>query len=101
MGCIERALSRIRAGVGLLEASCAATAEALSDRLEGDLRGLRRLRVARHLTRCVRCRATLASLARLVRALHSVRDVETDNCGSLVDDVLTRIQEGSSRDVRS
>ena len=87
--------------MGLLEASCAATAEALSDRLEGELRGLRRLRVARHLTRCVPCRATLASLARLVRTLHSARDVEADNCGSLVDDVLIRIQEGSSRDVRS
>jgi predicted anti-sigma-YlaC factor YlaD len=87
--------------VGLLEASCAATAEALSDRLEGELRGLRRLQVSRHLTRCRRCRATLASLARLVRALHSVRDVEADNCGSLVPDVLARIQEGSSGHGRS
>ncbi len=89
---------RIRAGVGLLEASCAATAEALSDRLEDELRGLRRLRVARHLTRCGRCRATLASLARLVQMLHTAREVEADNRGSLVADVLARIGEGSSRD---
>jgi len=88
--------------VGLLEASCAATAEALSERLEGELRGLRRLRVARHLSRCGRCRATLASLARLVQTLHRVREVETDdNRGSLVEDVLARIKEGSSEHGRS
>jgi predicted anti-sigma-YlaC factor YlaD len=55
--------------VGLLEASCAAASEALSDRLDGELRGLRRLRVGRHLACCAGCRATIASLARLVTAL--------------------------------
>lgn len=84
--------------MGLLEASCAATAEALSDRLEGELRGLDRLRMCRHLARCARCRGTLASLARLVRMLHASREVEADNRGSLVADVLARIEEGSSRD---
>jgi len=87
--------------VGLLEASCAATAEALSDRLEGEPSGLRRLRVGWHLAPCGRCRATLASLVRLVQALHAVREVEADNCGSRVEDVLARIQEGSSGDGRS
>ena len=84
--------------MGLLEASCAATSEALSGRLEGELRGLRRRRVARHLTRCRRCRETLASLARLVNALRTIRDVEPNNRGSLVDDVLARIREGSTTD---
>jgi predicted anti-sigma-YlaC factor YlaD len=99
--CIEHAPPRIRAGVGLLEASCAATSEALSDRLDGELRGLGRLRVARHLTRCARCRALLASLARLVRTLRSLGEAEADGRGSLVADVLARIREGSQADGRS
>lgn len=82
--------------MGFREASCAATSEALSARLEGELRGLRRRRVARHLARCTRCQQTLASLAWLVRALRTVRDVEPNNRGSLVDDVLARIREGST-----
>jgi anti-sigma factor RsiW len=87
--------------VGLIEASCAATSEALSDRLDGELRGWRRLRVGRHLARCRRCGATLVSLTRLVSTLRSLRDVEADIGGSLVEDVLARIQEGSRVDGRS
>lgn len=84
--------------MGLLEANCATTSEALSDRLEGELYGLRRLRVARHLAHCTRCRDTLASLARLLYALRTVRDVEPCNRGSRVDDVLARIRGGSAAD---
>ena len=87
--------------MGLLEASCAATSEALSDRLDGDLHGLCRLRVGRHLARCAHCRATLASLVRLVKMLGALREVEADNGGSLVGDVLARIKEGSEPDARS
>ena len=82
--------------MGFLEASCAATSDALSSRLEGELRGLRRRRVARHLARCSRCQHTLLSLARLVNALRTIRNVEPNNRGSLVDDVLARIREGST-----
>jgi hypothetical protein len=98
LGCIERAPLRIRAGVGLLEASCARTTDALSDRLECELRGLRRLRVGRHLARCGRCRAALASLARVVHALRTLRDAEHGGDRSVVEHVLGRIREGSERD---
>jgi predicted anti-sigma-YlaC factor YlaD len=85
--------------VGVLEASCAATAEA--DRLEGELGGLRRLRIGRHLARCARCRATLASLARLVSTLRAVRAIEARPCASLVEDAVARIREGSEVDGHS
>jgi anti-sigma factor RsiW len=97
-GRIELAPLRIRAGVGLLEASCVTATDALSDRLEGELRGPRRLRVGRHLARCGRCRAALASLARVVQALRTIRDAETVGDGSVVEHVLGRIREGSERD---
>jgi anti-sigma factor RsiW len=84
--------------VGLLEASCAATAEALSDRLEGELRGLRRLRISRHLARCARCRVTLASLVRLVQALRALGGAEAPADRSVADRVLTRLREGSGVD---
>jgi predicted anti-sigma-YlaC factor YlaD len=46
--------------------SCEETQEQLSDRLEGELHGVRRLRVAAHLARCGRCRPLMRSLARTV-----------------------------------
>ena len=70
--------------MGLLEASCAATAKALSDRLEGELGGLQRLRIDRHLARCTFCRSTLASLTRLVRVLRTLGDAEAPSAGSRV-----------------
>src|SRR5262245_65170433 len=97
-GCTERDPWRIRAGVGLLEASCATTTDALSDRLEGELRGLRRLCVGRHLARCGLCRAALASLARVVDALRTLHDAEPVCDRSVVEHVLGRIREGSERD---
>lgn len=84
----------IRAGVGLLEASCRATAAALSDRLECELRGLRRVRVSRHLARCPRCRTTLASLARLVRTLRTHGRGEPRARHSVPEQVLARIRAG-------
>jgi predicted anti-sigma-YlaC factor YlaD len=87
--------------VGLLEASCAATSEALSDWLDGELRGLRRLRVGRHIARCSGCREALASLGRLAQMLRLLQKVETVDAGLLVEDVLARIHEGSRADGRS
>jgi len=84
--------------MGLLQASCAATAEALSDRLDDELRGLRRLRIASHLARCGRCREALSSLARLVRTLGTIGDAEPVEGGSVVDEVLGRIRGGSAAD---
>jgi predicted anti-sigma-YlaC factor YlaD len=82
--------------VGLLEASCSATAEALSDRLEGELGGLRRLRISRHLARCAGCRATLASLARLLQTLRTLGRAELRAGDSVAEQVLARIREGSA-----
>ena len=79
-------------------ASCAATAESLSDRLEGDLRGLRRLRVSRHLARCTRCRLTLASLARLMQTLRTLGAAEAPADHSVAERVLAHIREGSGVD---
>jgi anti-sigma factor RsiW len=84
--------------VGLLEASCTATAQALSDRIDDELRGLRRLRVSRHLARCTRCHATLASLARLVQALRTLPSVQTAEAHTLIEQALMRIKEGSGVD---
>jgi anti-sigma factor RsiW len=83
--------------VGLLEASCTATAEALSDRIDGELRG-RRLRVSRHLARCARCHATLASLARLVQALRTLPSVQTAEAHTVIEQALMQIREGSGVD---
>jgi predicted anti-sigma-YlaC factor YlaD len=84
--------------VGLLEASCATTTDALSDGLEGKLRGLRRLRVGRHLTRCGLCREMLASLVQVVHALRTLPDAEPRGDRSVVEHVLGRIRERSERD---
>jgi predicted anti-sigma-YlaC factor YlaD len=86
--------------VGLLVASCKATSKTLSDRLDDELRGLRRLRVGRHLARCSGCRATLDSLARVTKTLRSAREVQADSGGSLVESVLARIQDRSTVDGR-
>jgi predicted anti-sigma-YlaC factor YlaD len=80
--------------VGLLEASCSATPELLSDRLEGELRGLRRVRVSRHLARCARWRTTLASMARLVRTLRTLGRAEPRARHSFPEQVLARIRAG-------
>ena len=82
----------------LLEASCAATAEALSDRLEGELRGLRRVRVTRHLARCARCRRALTSLARLISLLRALPESDEGAGRSAVDGVLARIRGESAAD---
>jgi anti-sigma factor RsiW len=87
--------------VGLLEASCTATAEAISDRIDGELRGLRRLRVSRHLARCTRCHATLASLARLVQALRTLPSEQTAEAHTVIEQALMRIRKGSGVDGES
>lgn len=74
--------------------SCAETQERLSDRLDGELRGLRRLRVAAHLLRCQRCRAVLRSLGwtvEQVRLLGRSNFVPPPG-PSVTDDVVTRIR---------
>ena len=74
--------------------SCEETQEQLSDRLEGDLRGLRRLRVAAHLARCDRCRAVMRSLSRTVEQVRLLGrgDFSPPPGPSVSDDVVERIR---------
>ena len=81
--------------MGLFETNCAQTSAALSDQLDGELQGLRRLRVGRHLGRCARCGATLDSLARLLRMLRTLGDGGEPIRSSLVGDVLVHIRQES------
>ena len=82
--------------------SCAETQEQLSDRIEGELRGWRRLRVSMHLMGCDRCRAVLRSLIRTVDHVHELGRVDFAPApdGSVADDVVARIrhERESSKD---
>jgi len=96
-------LSRIKAGVGLIErvwsGSCEETEPLLSEFLEGELRGLRRGRVRRHLDRCQLCRALFGSLSRTVEHLRSLGRIDSPPSEpSVADAVLRRIRrEGAWR----
>ena len=74
--------------------SCEETQEQLSDRLEGDLSGLRRLRVAAHLAGCDRCRAVMRSLSRTVEQVRLLgrADFNPPPGPSVTDDVVERIR---------
>ena len=78
----------------VLVGSCEETGERLSDRMEGELRGLRRLRVAAHLSRCDRCRAVLRSLTRTVDQVRTLGQVDfaPPPSSSVTDDVVERIR---------
>jgi len=58
--------------MNLVVGSCEETGEFLSSRMEGELRGLRRLRVSAHLWRCDGCRVVLGSLSRTVERLGAI-----------------------------
>ncbi|MEZ5102739.1 MAG: zf-HC2 domain-containing protein [Thermoleophilia bacterium] len=73
-----------------LVGSCEQTAEQLSDHLEGDLKGVRRLRVALHLSRCEPCRALLRSLGRTVDLVRGLGGEEPTG-PSVADEVARRI----------
>lgn len=82
--------TRIREDMHLLTATCHETGAALSDYLEGDLSGLRRLRVVRHLARCEKCRRVLDSLTRTVERIRSLEPLPPSPV--IVDDVVERIR---------
>lgn len=90
------ALFRIGASVGLLQASCETTGDALSDRVDDELHGLRKIRVARHLARCGRCRETLESLGRLLHVLRELRTLDSPAGRSVRDDVIDRLHSESN-----
>lgn len=77
---------------GLFVASCAETVQRLSAYVEGELRGVRGLRVRRHLVRCELCQAILRSLLATVESLGRLgRDQPAPQPG-LADTVIERIR---------
>jgi anti-sigma factor RsiW len=77
----------------LWNGTCHETGEHLSEHLDGELRGWRRLRVARHLARCELCQAVLRSLVRTLEAVRSLGQVEPAPAPSVVPAVMARIRE--------
>jgi predicted anti-sigma-YlaC factor YlaD len=77
----------------LFEANCEETSEHMSEHLEGELRGMRRVRVARHLSHCPLCSAVLRSLANTVEQLRSLGRVGfPSSTSSTADAVVGRIR---------
>ena len=74
--------------------SCEETQEQLSGRMEGQLRGFRRLRVSMHLMGCDRCRAVFRSLVRTVERVHELGRVDFAPPAerSVAQDVIERIR---------
>lgn len=77
----------------LWNGTCHETGEHLSEQLDGELRGLRRLRVARHLARCELCQAVLRSLIRTLEELRSLGKIHPAPAPSVVPTVMARIRE--------
>ena len=77
----------------MMVGSCAETREQLSAHLEGELTGLRGLRVRLHLAGCDACSAVARSLRRTVERLHELEDsFVPDQAPSVAPAVLERIQ---------
>lgn len=75
----------------IFNGSCDETREHLSEHLEGELRGWRRIRVLRHLSRCDRCREVLQSLSRAVDQLRSLGRIDPP-VPSVADEVVDRVR---------
>ena len=58
----------------MMVGSCAKTREQLSAHVDGELRGLRRLRVRLHLAGCDACSALVRSLRKTIERLHELED---------------------------
>ena len=77
----------------MMVGSCAETREQLSAHLEGELTGLRRLRVRLHLAGCDACSAVARSLRRTVERLHGLEETFAPGpAPSVAAAVLERVQ---------
>ncbi len=76
----------------LLIGSCEDAAAHLSGYVEGELRGLRRLRVRLHVALCARCAQVLDGLEATVAALHTLGAREPDASPELARAVVERIR---------
>jgi anti-sigma factor RsiW len=64
----------MRSLMDVMVGSCEETGAQLSAYLEGELRGLRRLRVRLHLARCDLCTAVVRSLRKTIERLHELEE---------------------------
>jgi predicted anti-sigma-YlaC factor YlaD len=69
------------------------TQRLMSEYVEGDLRGLRRWRVARHLARCEPCRALYRAFLSALDNLRALRGAEPAAKPEIADAVVERIRE--------
>ena len=77
----------------MMVGSCAETREQLSAHLEGELTGLRGLRVRLHLAGCDACSAVARSLRRTVERLHELEETfAPEPAPSVARAVLERIR---------
>jgi anti-sigma factor RsiW len=83
----------MRSLMDMLVGSCEHTREQLSAHLEGELTGLRGLRVRLHLAGCDACSAVARSLRKTIEHLRGLQDTFTpDPAPSVAPAVLERIQ---------
>jgi anti-sigma factor RsiW len=83
----------MRSLMDMMVGSCAETRELLSAHVDGELTGLRRLRVRLHLAGCDACSAAVRSLRRTIEHLHELQDSFTpDPATSVAPAVLERIE---------
>ena len=77
----------------MMVGSCEETRDLLSAHVDGELTGLRRLRVRLHLAGCDACSAAVRSLRRTIAHLHELQDSFTpDSAPSVGPAVLERIE---------
>jgi anti-sigma factor RsiW len=83
----------MRSLMDMMVGSCEETRELLSAHVEGDLKGLRRLRVRLHLAGCDACSAVVRSLRKTIERLQELDESFAPGPASTVaPDVLERIE---------
>ena len=83
----------MRSLMDMMVGSCADTREQLSAHIDGELTGMRRLRVRLHLAGCDACSAVARSLRTTIERLHELEDsFVPEPAPSVAPAVLERIQ---------
>jgi anti-sigma factor RsiW len=83
----------MRSLMDIMVGSCAQTRELLSEHVEGELTGLRRLRVRLHLRGCDACSAVARSLRKTIERLHELEEPLTPGpAPTVAPAVLERIE---------
>jgi anti-sigma factor RsiW len=83
----------MRSLMNMMAGSCEETRELLSEHVDDELTGLRRLRVRLHLAGCDACSAAARSLRKTIERLHELEDTFAPGAApSVAPAVLERIQ---------